>query len=181
MARLHLSAPWVIFYREVEALFSEDHEVRVIYDEMENEIKLYVDNATKANALSVLLPGEKVFGNVTLKISVVPANLTGKLNPKISLFEAAFENNKALSYIHTIDDCGFLTNSITYVVFKNKVVQFFMDDLGDINGNCSTLYQTIAKDIFGEQDGIFFCTDVLVKKSGFVPIGNVDEPLGEWP
>ena len=33
----------------------------------------------------------------------------------------------------------------------------------DINGNCSTLYQEIAKDVFGEDEGICFCTDTEEK------------------
>lgn len=54
---------------------------------------------------------------------------------------------------------GIFSNPITYIVFKNKVVQFWNDDLSDIYGNRSTLYQDIAKEIFGESSGIFFCTD----------------------
>ena len=27
------------------------------------------------------------------------------------------------------------------------------------NGNMTTLYQSIAKDVFGEEDGICFCTE----------------------
>lgn len=42
----------------------------------------------------------------------------------------------------------------------NKVVQYFNDDLGDAHGVCSTLYQEIAKDVFGEHEGIFFCTNL---------------------
>lgn len=57
----------------------------------------------------------------------------------------------------TVD--GIMTNPMTFIVFQNKVVQYWNDDLGDINGNCSTLYQTVAKDVFGDVEGIFFCTD----------------------
>ena len=59
-----------------------------------------------------------------------------------------------------------------YVVFENKVVQFFNDDLSDIHGNKSTLYQEIAKDIFGDCDNIYFCTDTKEE---------IGKPLGEWP
>lgn len=179
MARLHLSPPWVTLYNQIKVLFKEDPQVRVIYDELEYEVKLYVSNPSKAEALMALLPEEKTFGNVSLKITVVPPNVNSKLNPKVPLFEAAFENNPIVSYIHTIDDCGFLTNSITYIVFINEVVQFFNDDLGDINGNCSTLYQEAAKNVFGTQDGIFFCTDVSICTG--CTERSLGKPLGEWP
>lgn len=152
--KLELSTPWVIYYRELEALFKEDPEVRVVYDEDAIEVKLYVENQDKADALTQLLPNEKEFGNITLKITVIPAN---KLSTdKVSLLKRAFRDNPALSFIAEHAVFG---NSITYIVFKNAVVQYYTDNLGDVYGNYSTLYQDIAKDIFPEHDGIYFCTD----------------------
>ena len=171
MARVNMSAPWVIFYREIESLFREDPEVRVIYDEDNNIVKLYVDNSDKAYALAELLPKEKIFGSVTLSIDVIPAN--GLTSTSVPLLTAAFKGNSALSYIKTIR--GIFTNDLTYVVFRNTVVQYFNDSLADVNGMCSTLYQEIAKDIFEEQEGIFYCTDV--KRDGL----SLGRPLGEWP
>ena len=64
--------------------------------------------------------------------------------------------------------------SFHYAVFQSKVVQFFNDDMSDINGNCTTLYQEIAKDVFsGRAEGVFFCTAAEGK--------NLQKPLGEWP
>lgn len=177
MARLGLAAPWVIFYREIEAMFVDDPEVRVIYDEEHNEIKLYVNNGAKADALSTLLPQVKTFGNVELKITVIPANDHVKyfLNEG-NIYETAFEGNPALSYIRIVG--GIFSNDIVYIVFVNKVVQYYSDDLGDVNGMTSTLYQEIAKDIFGEREGIFFCTDLPATNATLHSLG---EPLGEWP
>ena len=76
MAKLNLSPPWVVYYRKLSAFFKEDSEVRITYDDIEQEIKLYVDNAEKAVALEKLLPKEQNFGNVTLYITIVPANQT---------------------------------------------------------------------------------------------------------
>lgn len=55
-----------------------------------------------------------------------------------------------------------------YVVFKNCVVQFFNDNLNDIYGNISTLYQDIAREIFAdaEWEGVFYCTDVETHVAG---------------
>ena len=59
MAKLGLSSPWMIYYREVEALFQMDPGVRVIFDDDNRELKLYVEDGEKAYALSQLLPTEK--------------------------------------------------------------------------------------------------------------------------
>ena len=148
-------SPWVNYYRELEALFGEDPDVKIVYDEDNNTIKMYVGGADKAEAIDGLLPEEKTFGNVVLKIEVIPSNTN---DTKIDMFRKAFEGNPAFSYAATVS--GISSNDFHYVVFKNRVVQYWNDDLGDINGNKSTLYQEIANDVFENHDGIHFCTDV---------------------
>jgi len=154
--KLGLTTPWNFLYKEFEALFKDDPEVTINYTFNEDEyvIKLHVDNIEKADALLVLMPKEKVFGNVTVKIEVIPAN---KRKSLIETFNAAFKGNPAVNQCVTVKD--YTGSDIGYVCFKNKVVQFFTDNLQDINGNHSTLYETIAKDIFHDRLGVFFCTD----------------------
>ena len=154
--QVKLSPPWNIFYREIEALFKADPEVHISYDEVEHIIDLRVDNVEKAEALSKLLPIEKTFGNVIVKIRVIPPN--GLTMTKSMLFERAFAGNPIFSYSESVE--GIFANPLSYVVFKKEVVQFYTDDLGDAHGVRSTLYQDIARDIFGSTDNIFFCTDV---------------------
>lgn len=167
MAKFGLTAPWVNFYYEINAFFNEDTDVRVVYEEDENIIDIYVDNAAKAAALTDLLPTEKEFGAITVKINVIPANklklselykLSAEETSKSQLFKDALENNPHVEEI--IPVIGIFNNPITYVIFKKEVVQFFNDSLGDFNGICSTLMQNIANDIFENRDGIYFCTDV---------------------
>lgn len=165
---MKLSSPWVEFYREIEALFAQDPEVKVVYEEEKNEVKLYVENARKADALTQLLPVEKTFGNVTVKITVIPANNTAV--SKADLIAEAFAGNPALSYMHHIDA---VIGAFDYAVFENTVVQFFDDNLSDINGNKSTLYENIARDVFGSDIGVFFCTEAGSRE--------LTKPLGEWP
>lgn len=172
MAKLNLSAPWIVFYREVEAMFKHDGEVHVVYDEDNMELYLYVDRAAKAAALAKLLPAEKDFGAVKLKITVVPAN-DEQAEDIRDIYGAAFYGNPALSFIRNVH--GIFSNGLKYVVFRKEVVQYWVDDLGDIYGQRSTLYQDIAKDIFGEADGVFFCTDAEDPKM------ILGYPLGEWP
>lgn len=172
MARIKMAPPWETYYEELDLLFEEDSDVSVLYDHEENEIRVYVDDGEKADALSQVLPEEKVFGNVTLKIKVVPSNK--KISVGKDLFQIIFWNNPIVSYIHTVD--YIFTNSITYVVFKPEIVQYFNDNLGDVNGLCTTLYQDIAKRIFEQQPGVFFCTDTVD------PDGNVlGSPTMKWP
>lgn len=153
MSKVNLSAPWVNFYREIEALFKGDPEIRVTLDLEANEIKLYVDNSDKAEALGLLLPMERTFGNVTFKLQVVPEN-SGEAD-MATLIERAFRGNRAfIGMKRSKDD----RNPFRYAVFRKCVVQYFNDDLGDVNGNRSTLYQEIARDVFGQKDGVSFCT-----------------------
>lgn len=156
MAKLNLSSPWVEFYKKVKVLFENDPDVQVVYNENEQTVKLYVDNQSKAEALIQLIPGEKTWGNVTFKIEIIPPNSEKELT-EADLFAIAFENNPAFSFDKTVE--GIYDNPLTYIVFQNKVVQFWDDNLGDIYGNKSTLYQEIAKDVFGERPGVFYCTD----------------------
>lgn len=155
MEKFKLSSPWTIFYRQVEALFIEDPAVTVIFDEEAVELKIYVEGATKAEAIEALLPSEKVFGNVTVKISVIPSNV-GNMD-RISLIQKAFEGNPALKEIISGE---LFTTPIHYVVFEKEVVQFFVDNLSDAHGVYSTLYQDLAKEIIGQDKGVFFCTDI---------------------
>ena len=148
-----LSAPWVTYYRKIEALFGNDPQVNVQYDEEGLNIKIYVESGVKAEAIEKLLPTEKEFGNVKVKITVIPANNQSILD----VFKTAFDGNPALSFVKTVSSP--ITGDTSYVVFANKVVQFFNDDLSDINGNVSTLYQEIAKDVLGCPTNLFFCTD----------------------
>lgn len=154
MGNVKLSSPWVTFYHEVDALFGGDPDVTVKYDETESGIciKLYVEGQTKADAIASILPEKKTFGNVVVSLVVVPSN-EGR---QIDKFRSAFEGNPALSYVRTVQSP--YVPPVDFVVFRNRVVQFFNDELNDINGNMSTLYQDIAKDVF-EDAGVFFCTD----------------------
>ena len=162
--RLKLSPPWITYVNEVNALFENDPDISVVYDNSKMRLTLYVKGTDKASALSQLMPMEKEFGNVSLKIFVIPSN-GGKMHfsfkNKEDLFKAAFKDNPALSFVLTTGSGLWDFNSV-YIVFENKVVQFFNDNLKDVRGNMSTLYQDIAEDVFEEMYGISYCTDIPV-------------------
>ena len=155
MEKVKLSPPWISFFREVEALFEEDPEIVIRYVEEPLTIKLYVNNEAKADALTQLLPTEKNFGGVTVYIQVIPADTDRKPN-KAELFKAAYAGNPIFEEM--IDVEGVFVYPIHYCVLEKKVVQYWNDNLADPNGNVSTLYQDIAKDVFGDTDSVIFCT-----------------------
>ena len=176
--RLKISPPWVTYVNKLKALFEDDPDITIKYENDLPKVTLRVNNAAKAEVLSRLLPVQKVFGRVCLYVGVVPANdmnfeLDGMTNKE--MFDIAFDRNPAYSFSMSVD--GIMSNSITYVVFAHKVVQFFNDNLNDAYGNVSTLYQEIASDVFEDADlrGVFFCTDI---EQGSQKVGM---PLGEWP
>lgn len=158
MAKLNLSSPWVIYYKEVNVFFEKDSDVKVLYDDDKNEIKLYVSDSDKARALSELFPVEKAFGEVKLKITIIPANGAsfGFRASNFPTIQTALKNNPIVDKIETVS--GLFGYDLHYVLFKKEIVQYFTDNLGDYNGYCSTLYENIARDIFGDMVGVFFCT-----------------------
>ena len=153
---MKLSAPWETYYREIKALFGSDPAIKINYDEENKLIKMYVEGQDKADALAKLLPSVKMFGNVPVYLDVVPSNFVKASKSKT--FCKAFDGNPAFAYANATSDTGG-DFAAEYIVFKKKVVQFFNDDLSDVNGNCTTLYETIAKDVFSEDSGVFFCTE----------------------
>ena len=153
MENFDLSSPWVIYSKKIQKLFEADKTIVFQYVDTPPELKIFVEGAQKADALSKLLPTEKTFGNVTLKITVISADAG---EDRVTLIKAAFENNPIVDHIRKVDMVG--GGTATYVSFAKEVVQFFDDDLSDENGYCSTLYQELAKDVLGEKGEVYFCT-----------------------
>ena len=152
MAMIKKVSPWVEFYYQVKSLFREDPEVYVMLDEAEQELKIYVEDGVKADALDHLLPKEKVWGNVTYKVTVVPPN--GFEHSGFPLDEAFNKNPAVVDIVHV----NFM--NITYVIFKKTVVQYYDDSLSSAYGVKSTLYEDLARAVFEPLNGVFYCTDV---------------------
>ena len=153
-----VSSPWVCEFRKYEIIFGKDKNIKLEFDNNDPTIKMYINGQDKYEALSQFLPSEKQFGNVKLKIQLIPAN-----NLKMStldMFRRAFADNPIVTDIISIPrEIIGSTNNFDYVVFKKEVVQYHDDSLNDPHGNRSTLYQDIAEEIFNEHNGVYFCTD----------------------
>lgn len=153
-----LSAPWITLFREYKALFGDDPDIKLSYlagDGEDPVIEMLVAGQEKADAIERILPESYDFGGVTVSVVIKPANRSESTE---DLFRSAFAGNPAFSYAATAK--GVFTNPVTYVVFRNKVVQFWNDNIGDINGNESMLYADIAEHLmFDQLGGVCFCTD----------------------
>ena len=170
MAQIKLSPAWDVYYQKINAIFKDDTKATVIYDRDDLKIKIYVDDQKKAEALDQLLVHNVIFGSQELTVDVIPSNIEEGANPSPwpsyrgkryssygLIWDDAFYGNPLYSYSRKYT--GIYSNPLTYVVFAPVVVQYYTDSLSDINGFTTTLAQNIAKDIFVEQDGTFFCTD----------------------
>lgn len=175
--RLKISPPWITAIHKIEALFDGDPEIacNVTWNAPNPSIILACNNGDKVAALLQILPTEISFGGIALKVGVdgIPTNRT--FVSKRELFEVAFAKNPAFAYALAPAEEGYNWFSMTYVVFKNCVVQFFNDNLNDCHGVISTLYQDIAEEILSGPgvEGVYFNTDIEIGKLGM--------PLGEWP
>lgn len=169
--RLKLSPPWITYVNMVTALFDGDPQIAINYNNENTTLVIATNNGDKATALRRVLPEEKIFGKVKLTIDIDGRFSNRAFVSNEELMTILFERNPALSFVKTIE--GIITN-FTYVVFKNVVVQFFNDNLNDIHGVISTLYQNIAEELFAEANliGVVYNTDIERK---------VGMPLGEWP
>ena len=168
MARINLIAPWNEHYNKMAAFFKDDPDVTVLYDEEEKHIKLLVNESFKAEALSRILKTELEFGNVKLLVSVIPVNDIPK-DVKSYFEHTNTDENHCIEYMHALNDNdvyayvrevkGLMGFDAVFVVFKKKVIQYYNDNLGDLNGMKSTLAENIARDIFVPHNGVFFCTN----------------------
>lgn len=153
---MKLSAPWEIFYRQMEAMFGKDPQITLDIDHDKRVVKLLVDNPTKADALGKILPATKEFGNITVSIVVVPANKQHFYNSTV--FDDAFDGNPAYAYAETVKMDG-TNNPMTFVVFAKEVVQYYGDNPFAEHGQISTLYEDIAEEVF-DTNGVYYSTTV---------------------
>lgn len=168
MAKINLISPWDEHYNKMVAFFKDDPYTTVLYDESEKHIELLVNEPFKAVALSQLLKTELDFGDVKLHVSAIPANDDAK-DAIVYFKHVGVDEDYDVRYMHALNDNdiyayvrainGMMGFDAVFVVFKKKVIQYYNDNLGDLNGMKSTLAENIARDIFVPHNGVFFCTD----------------------
>lgn len=150
-------SPWVVYYNKIKALFEKDPDVKTDFDQDNMVITLWVNDGDKADALAKIMPMTKTISdNTKINIRVIPENDNND-DYLARWFETAFQGNGAFSHVSHAPQV--FSNPISFCVFKKEVVQYPNDNIFDEHGVCSTLYQDIAKDVFENVDGVFFCTD----------------------
>ena len=171
--KVKLTSPLITYYRKLKAVFSEDPEVRIIFDADNCINNIFVDNPDKADAIATILPKSVKFGTLSVRNTVIPSNKA--VTPvEGDVFERAFAGNSALHLVKTIRS-EFMSNPMTFVQFTyGKQVQYFNDNAGSLDGITTALYEDLARDLF-EVDGHFYST-----QKGPTVV-NLNSPLGEWP
>lgn len=154
-----LSTPWAEYSRKVTALFDNDPDIIDITmnsdDGKTYDLAIKVSGARKARAIAQILPRDVNFSGVKVITRVLCEE---DKNPDIAqTFRDAFDGNSAVKKIATLNDPA--GDPVTYISFAPQVVQFFDDNLGSLYGLKSTIYEDIAKEIFYDIDGVFYCTE----------------------
>ena len=164
---LKLSPPWQTYAHELEALFEGDQDVKVSKIMTDSDgayvVNVEVMDHRRFIALEKLLPDEKIFGNVMLKIRLYDVeNKTEEKEDILEVIRDAFDGNPNFKgCVSQIDQIG---TKFNYAVFACKVVQFFNDNyMQDYAGNWSGLMSDVAHDVLGDIDGVFFCMVNTVK------------------
>jgi hypothetical protein len=158
MEKVKLSPPWDGYAHEIAVLFEKDDSIKVKYDQNVPKITIWVDDTDKYEALSALLPNEKDFGGQKLEIQIVPANIKDDEKDAKYYLKKLFKGNNAVT---DIVDVTMGAAPVTYIEFEKEVIQYYNDNLADLHGNKSALMEDIARDVFEDVAGVFFCTDIV--------------------
>lgn len=161
MMNVKLEAPWERYRKMVDALFKADDKVQVSDIESDDGgyvLSVLVYDHEKFLALDRALRKKVVFGNVTLHVDVY--DMENEASDGLALFREVFRDNPIAQEIVSRKDRAGV--DWDFVCFRPQVVQFFDDDLTDINGNFTGLAEDIAREVFaGNERGVNFCTAAL--------------------
>lgn len=146
-----LSAPWVEYFNKLVTMFRYDPEVHITMSEQDKVVQIRVDNQIKANALAKLLPQEKTFGNITMKIQVIHSGE----EDQIAMLRNALNGNPVVNDIAVFDT---IFGNFACVIFEPIVAQYYNDNMRDPSGITTTLYQELAKELFNTDNEIVYCT-----------------------
>lgn len=159
MMNLKIEAPWQTYGKELKALFAMDKEIDVseVYEAENADFDFVVDvsvlNHEKFVALDRALVKRVTFGNVTLHVNLFDME---NESVDVDIFKTIFDGNPIVQDIVTKRDVT--GTDWHYICFKPEVVQFFDDDMSDVNGNRTELAEDIARDVFADHLGVYFCT-----------------------
>jgi len=148
-----MSPPWIEHFEKIRTLFAADPDVSCRYDDGAKTATLRVRGQRKADAIAALVPARVAFGNVELKISVVPANVA---QDAADLLRTAFAGNSALVGVETFD--GPFDEPVVFAAFDRAPVDVPCDNMADPAGMKTMLLEHVARDVIGANVGAFLCT-----------------------
>lgn len=164
-SRIALCPPWIDYKNKLACFFEGDPEVHIVYDEAEDDklLMVRVDNPARYEALCKLLPDHIMFGTVKLRIKLIPAN-DGRVTGT-DLLQIALNGNPHFTGI--VLPISEWAPPVKFAEFRKEVAQYYNDDLGDPHGYRSTLYATLAEELFGSNeavaaDNVKFCTEIEI-------------------
>lgn len=152
-----LAPPWDIYMAKLQHLFLKDPQISITRPDSPFNIHVTCSLDTppkKVMALKAILPETINIGgqNITITVAYEDTKLTD-----MTVSEAmknAFAGNNAVVDVRTVDDGPIHS---VHVVFKKEVVQYYSDNIADLHGNTSTLYEDLARDVL-MPPGVFYCT-----------------------
>lgn len=157
-----ISSPWMTYYKKLVALFFDDPELEVKWNEDEKSIIIESTNTFKIMALEKLLEPTVTYGNVTITVKCLVKD--GSEESVASIFRTAFAGNPHISEVIEQETMGCIDQ--TFVLFKPEVIQFFNDDLTDYYGNWNGLSEDIMRDVINKNLRVNIGTD-KIKQKGF--------------
>lgn len=177
MIRFAMEAPWYNYQKKVKALFERDGDIKVgdVYEPEDGSADFAFDievrNHEKFLALDRVLIKQKVFGNVSLNITLFDEENDNGEDDYVTLFETIFKGNPVVRDVKSVTD--FAGTRFGFVRFYPEVIQFHDDDTSDYDGNWNGLAEDIAREVFVEgYRGVNFCT-ADKRECGFTGIEEV--------
>ena len=159
MKPLKKSPPWVTYINEIKQLFKRDPDVSIAekYSEDHADVRIGVTNRQKYAAFVQLLPSFKAFGDYRVNVDVFIMENREEKDTR-ALLKRMFDGNDVVGTIATLPIPG---GEATYVSFQPDIAQFSDDNISDIYGNTTMLYEDIAREILNVPAGVFFCTEPI--------------------
>lgn len=171
--KISLNAPWVDHYKKVYQLLSPDPELTVSKDlkeVTEGCYNFYIisANGEKLDALRKVLRTNITFNTVILRMTFIHTDIgeleanDGPVIPTEEDWEKAFTGNPLFCRIVKAGKGLF---DMGYAVFAHEIIDYFSDDLSDINGYSHLLPATIVKEVCRFVEGgadLMPCTDMPI-------------------
>lgn len=153
---LDLSAPWYVFHTQVFKLFEQDAEVIVDEELEETEtgfiFGIYSKNIKKIQAIKKLIGSKVVFGDVAVDIDYGE----NENEDVAEVWKDAFSGNPLFCGIVSADIP--FDGSCDYAIFKRDIIDFYDDNISDVNGNSHYIVADLVKEVVSNKD-IFICTE----------------------